>query len=141
MIALCRTCRAAYDDEYRTTICPHETFAANDGQNNFAHHPESYISKETYLKLKYPPTEMYQPRVDRLRKLIDQQAPPIIVATECTLVISAINRNSRWRTVWFVFKRCIWEHAWNEATFFFYKLRYRVFRYDPNKYFDVEDGC
>jgi hypothetical protein len=32
------------DDAFRYTICPHPTFAANDGQNNFAHHPESYLA-------------------------------------------------------------------------------------------------
>jgi hypothetical protein len=37
----CSKCNARFDDEFRTTICPHETFAANDGRNNFAHHPET----------------------------------------------------------------------------------------------------
>lgn len=41
MIVTCPKCEARYDDTYRWTICPHGTFAANDGQNNFAHHPES----------------------------------------------------------------------------------------------------
>lgn len=44
MIVECRKCLSAFDDEFRTTICPHETFAANDGNNNFAHYPESYLS-------------------------------------------------------------------------------------------------
>lgn len=44
MIVECSKCHTRYDDEYRWTICPHETFAANDGKNNFAHHPESFIS-------------------------------------------------------------------------------------------------
>lgn len=39
----CGNCGARFDDEFRTTICPHETFAANDGNNNFAHHPESIL--------------------------------------------------------------------------------------------------
>jgi len=41
MRRICDKCRWSYDDQYRDTICPHPTFAANDGQNNFAHHPES----------------------------------------------------------------------------------------------------
>jgi len=41
MRRICDKCRWSYDDQYRSTICPHPTFAANDGQNNFAHHPES----------------------------------------------------------------------------------------------------
>lgn len=44
MIIICYDCDVRFDDEFRTTICPHRTFAANDGHNNFAHHPESYIS-------------------------------------------------------------------------------------------------
>jgi hypothetical protein len=43
MIVQCPDCKRRFDDEFRTTICPHETFAANDGLNNFAHHPESYL--------------------------------------------------------------------------------------------------
>jgi hypothetical protein len=42
MIVSCAPCGAAYDDEYRWTWCPHDTFVANDGENRFAHHPESY---------------------------------------------------------------------------------------------------
>jgi len=40
-------CGARFDDEFRTTVCPHETFAANDGRNNFAHHPESVLTPGT----------------------------------------------------------------------------------------------
>jgi hypothetical protein len=50
MIVTCSKCEARFDDEYRTTICPHETFAANDGQNNFAHHPEAYLAAMTTPK-------------------------------------------------------------------------------------------
>lgn len=45
MIVQCETCRKTFDDEFRSTTCPHNTFAANDGQNNFAHHPDSHLSK------------------------------------------------------------------------------------------------
>lgn len=45
MIVDCLNCSASFDDEFRTTICPHGTFAANDGKNNFAHHPESHLSE------------------------------------------------------------------------------------------------
>lgn len=44
MIITCPNCQRTFQDEYRTTICPHETFAANDGQNNFAHHSEAHLS-------------------------------------------------------------------------------------------------
>jgi hypothetical protein len=43
MKTFCTKCRAMFDDEFRTTICPHETFAANDGYNNFRHYPESLL--------------------------------------------------------------------------------------------------
>jgi hypothetical protein len=46
MIVLCPTCGRHYDDTYRWTYCPHDTFAANDGANNFRHHPESYLSRK-----------------------------------------------------------------------------------------------
>lgn len=34
MIRACPTC-GDYDDEFRTTVCPHRPFAANDGNNAF----------------------------------------------------------------------------------------------------------
>lgn len=39
----CEKCSARYDDQFRWTHCPHETFVANDGHNNFAHHPEALL--------------------------------------------------------------------------------------------------
>ena len=45
MIVACDHCMRSFDDEFRWTICPHDTFAANDGQNNFRHHPESHLSE------------------------------------------------------------------------------------------------
>lgn len=44
MIVECGNCGVRFDDEFRTTICPHGTFAANDGHNHFAHYSGSYIS-------------------------------------------------------------------------------------------------
>ncbi len=43
MIVRCATCLKYFDDTFRWTFCPHATFAANDGQNQFAYHPESYL--------------------------------------------------------------------------------------------------
>lgn len=43
MRRFCSKCAAYFDDEFRTTVCPHGTFPANDGSNNFAHHPESVM--------------------------------------------------------------------------------------------------
>lgn len=45
MIVQCALCSPYFDDEFRWTICPHETFLANNGSNSFAHHPESYLSE------------------------------------------------------------------------------------------------
>ena len=41
MIKHCPKCDANYDDEFRSTICPHGTFPANDGNNAFRHQVES----------------------------------------------------------------------------------------------------
>lgn len=56
MIVFCEKCQSTYDDVYRWTICPHDTFMANDGQNNFAHHPESYldVSRQHPIRNWYP---------------------------------------------------------------------------------------
>lgn len=43
MLIQCTTCLLAFDDEFRDTLCPHKTFAANDGSNRFAHHPDAYL--------------------------------------------------------------------------------------------------
>lgn len=45
MIMQCPKCGLAFDDEFRTTLCPHGTFAVNDGANNFAHDTTSYLGK------------------------------------------------------------------------------------------------
>lgn len=43
MIVKCPRCTRSFDDEFRFTFCPHTTFIANDGQNNFREYPESYL--------------------------------------------------------------------------------------------------
>jgi hypothetical protein len=45
MIVRCKKCRLFYDDEFRTTICPHSLFPANDGNNVFVFHHEAYLSE------------------------------------------------------------------------------------------------
>jgi hypothetical protein len=44
MIVQCKDCKKYYDDQFRYTICPHDTFLANDGRNNFMYHEDSYLS-------------------------------------------------------------------------------------------------
>lgn len=44
MIIKCLKCKKCFDDQFRVTDCPHDTFMANDGQNNFRHYHESYLS-------------------------------------------------------------------------------------------------
>lgn len=44
MIIKCLTCAQYYDDEFRDTGCPHVTFPANDGHNNFKHYMQSWLS-------------------------------------------------------------------------------------------------
>ncbi len=57
-------CGASFDDEFRTTICPHQTFAANDGHNHFAHHPESLIT--------YPDNKGHVRLIADLRELLKE---------------------------------------------------------------------
>lgn len=45
MVVRCSECNRYFDDEFRITYCPHDTFAANDGKNNFAHHPEAVLTR------------------------------------------------------------------------------------------------
>lgn len=45
MIIKCIECGKYFDDQFRSFDCPHNTFPANDGQNNFKHYPESWLSK------------------------------------------------------------------------------------------------
>ena len=46
MILQCIECCKYFDDEFRSCNCPHDTFAANDGQNNFKHYTESWLSEQ-----------------------------------------------------------------------------------------------
>lgn len=48
MIVKCQHCPMWFEDSYRTTICPHDTFAANEGANNFRHHAEAYLGNRPY---------------------------------------------------------------------------------------------
>lgn len=41
MKVYCAKCDTNYDDEFRSTVCPHMTFPANDGSNAFRHEMES----------------------------------------------------------------------------------------------------
>ena len=49
MIVDCRICSAKFEDEYRSWVCPHDAFAANDGKNNFTVHDEAYLSKSSEI--------------------------------------------------------------------------------------------
>lgn len=43
MVVHCDQCCWYFDDEFRSTLCPHKTFPANDGTNRFYHHPRAYL--------------------------------------------------------------------------------------------------
>ena len=43
MVITCSKCGARFEDEYRTTVCPHDAFLANDGHNNFAVHHDALL--------------------------------------------------------------------------------------------------
>ena len=44
MIVQCGDCGMWFEDVFRSTVCPHEAFPANDGNNNFSRHWDSYLS-------------------------------------------------------------------------------------------------
>lgn len=46
MIVQCDKCKMFYDDQFRYITCNHDTFSANDGQNNFTFYDKSWYSKE-----------------------------------------------------------------------------------------------
>lgn len=46
MIRQCDNCLVWFEDVFRYTSCPHDTFPANDGNNNFKHYGNSYLSKQ-----------------------------------------------------------------------------------------------
>ena len=52
MVVQCMECHKYFSDTFRWTFCPHDTFPANDGANNFAEHPESYLSETAPEKTK-----------------------------------------------------------------------------------------
>lgn len=77
MIVQCSTCAMYFDDAYRLTYCPHDTFAANDGSNNFAHYYDSYyfhIAPELWQERGVKTTPLGKPQFEServLRKLVD----------------------------------------------------------------------
>lgn len=56
MIVKCPHCPMYFDDEFRTTVCPHEAFSANDGRGHFKKKETAYLSeKEPRLQDLAPP--------------------------------------------------------------------------------------
>lgn len=53
MISRCLECGARYNDEYRSTICPHKAFPANDGNNNFTVHEDAYLDTSSQYDADY----------------------------------------------------------------------------------------
>lgn len=50
MIVECETCGSKFEDEYRTYICPHEAFPANNGDNTFTVHKDAYLHNSIMTK-------------------------------------------------------------------------------------------
>lgn len=46
MIVQCKKCWVFFEDVYRSTVCPHDAFPSNDGNNNFTVHTNAYLSQE-----------------------------------------------------------------------------------------------
>lgn len=55
MIVNCSKCHFYFDDTFRLTYCPHATFPANDGSNNFTRYEGAYLSKD-------PPPQVTLPK-------------------------------------------------------------------------------
>ena len=54
MIVKCPNCPKYFDDQFRTTLCPHDTFMANNGQNWFSYYPQSWLAnREPLTNLEY----------------------------------------------------------------------------------------
>ena len=45
MVVYCEDCERYFEDEFRSTVCPHNAFPANDGDNNFTVHDDAYLSE------------------------------------------------------------------------------------------------
>lgn len=43
MIVQCQRCKMWFEGCYRSTLCPHRAFPANDGSNNFEVHENSWL--------------------------------------------------------------------------------------------------
>lgn len=55
MIDKCPICERWYEDEYRSKLCPHKAFPANDGNNKFGIHEDAYLADEAPLGLEDKP--------------------------------------------------------------------------------------
>ena len=80
MIVLCDDCGLYFEDVYRSTVCPHNAFPANDGHNNFTVHEEAFRMHKTYAYHK--PSSAGLEKIAELRQafsalhdLIEQLAP------------------------------------------------------------------
>lgn len=45
MIVKCEKCLMWFEDQFRSTVCPHAAFPANDGENNFIVHNDAYLEE------------------------------------------------------------------------------------------------
>lgn len=52
MVVQCHKCNKYFEDEYRTYVCPHKAFNANDGFNNFSINNDAYLSKHPPVSIK-----------------------------------------------------------------------------------------
>jgi hypothetical protein len=57
MITQCDKCKKYFEDIYRSYICPHNAFPANDGKNNFKVHNDAFLSDKLPTFLQRPTKE------------------------------------------------------------------------------------
>lgn len=62
MIQTCDVCDTKYDDEFRSTLCPHAAFFSNDGENNFLIRDDSFVEPRTI------PVFLSREEIDRIQQ-------------------------------------------------------------------------
>lgn len=81
MIVQCGKCNLYLDDEFRTTVCPHKAFNANDGANHFRVVEESYLGAA---------------RVERCTKTIVDHEVPFWSKKQCCKIAGHAGPHYTW---------------------------------------------
>ena len=92
MIVACQTCGLRFEDYYRSTLCPHDAFAANDGNNVFSIHDDAYLENNTMLEPQTLTAEYMKQiakEASRLKEVLKSTGPEGVIAICRELVEAA----------------------------------------------------